>query len=127
MAQQRLERSGYATSDVARLLGMPLADIRAWVRDGLVRPARAANGELVFAFQDLVLLRTLQRLVRDVPRGKLRKAVRGLRERALGADLTGIRLDAEAGDVVVVEPEATWTAASGQLVFVYDVEDPTSE
>src|SRR2546421_580955 len=55
--------TGYTTEEVARLLGLSPAQIRSYTRAGFLSPARAARGELRFAFQDLVLLRAAKGLM----------------------------------------------------------------
>ena len=58
---------GYNSRDVARLLGLTVAQVRGFARDGFLtpppRPGRGARRKLQFSFQDLVILRTAKALV----------------------------------------------------------------
>src|SRR2546422_2250857 len=74
--------SGYGAREVAKMLGLSLGQVRAYVRAGFLEPTRGPRGELRFSFQDLVLLRTAQGLVsaRIAPR-RVRSALRKLKER----------------------------------------------
>src|SRR5207249_87759 len=53
---------GYTSRDVARLLGLTVAQVRGFARDGFLtlpsRPGRGTRRKLQFSFQDLVILRT---------------------------------------------------------------------
>ena len=50
--------SGYGASEVAKMLGLSVGQVRSWVRAGFLTPERGPRGELRFSFHDLVLLRT---------------------------------------------------------------------
>src|SRR5437016_4202314 len=54
---------GYTSRDVAKLLGLTVAQVRGFARDGFLTPGRGPRGELQFSFQDLVILRTAKGLV----------------------------------------------------------------
>src|SRR6266508_3948929 len=88
--------TGYTTEEVARLLGLSPAQIRSYTRAGFLSPARAARGELRFAFQDLVLLR----------------AAKGL---------MAARIPAARHRVVARDGALAWNPDSGQLVLDFDV------
>src|SRR2546426_10289538 len=68
---------GYSSQDVARLLGLTVAQVRAFARDGFLTPApgRGAQRKLQFSFQDLVILRTAKALVAArIPARRIRRA-----------------------------------------------------
>ncbi len=114
--------SGYTAEDVARLLGITLAQIRGFVRSGFLDPRRGRGGELRFGFQDLVLLRTAKGLAARIPPRKLRAALRKLRQRLEpGRSLTGLTITAEGHEVIVREDGATWAAESGQRVLDFEL------
>src|SRR5438128_10880875 len=74
---------GYASQDVARLLGLTVAQVRGFARDGFLTPApgRGARRKLRFSFQDLVILRTAKALVAArIPARRIRPALKNLRQ-----------------------------------------------
>jgi tetratricopeptide (TPR) repeat protein len=106
----------YSAEQVAGLLGLTLAQIRGYVRAGVITPARGPRGEWCFSFQDLVFLRVVKGLATSrVPPRRMRQALRRLREQ-LPADrpLSGVRVAALGGDVVVRERDRVWSPATGQ-------------
>jgi tetratricopeptide (TPR) repeat protein len=114
--------SGYTAQDVARMLGLPPARLRAYVRSGVLSPDRGERGELRFSFQDLLLLRTAEGLVRDrVPPRHVTSALRKLRRRLPDArPITGVQLGAEGERVVAREGAARWQVDSGQVLLDFE-------
>jgi tetratricopeptide (TPR) repeat protein len=115
----------FDAEQVAGLLGLTPQQIRAYVRSGVVEPEHGPHGELRFSFQDLVFLRVVARLADErVPPRRVERAVRGLRAR-LGGErpLSGLRLSAEGSEVVVREPDRTWSAESGQYWLAFEPRD----
>jgi len=116
-----MSTSSFSAEQVAGLLGLTPQQIRAYVRGGVVEPARGPRGELRFSFQDLVFLRVVARLAgeRISPR-RVERAVRGLRAR-LPSDrpISGVRLDAFGVQLVVREADRVWSADSGQYWFAF--------
>jgi tetratricopeptide (TPR) repeat protein len=117
--------TGYATRDVAALLGLSVAQIRALIRDGLLAPAQGPRGEYRFSFQDLILLRTAKGLLAaDVPRRRIRLALQKLQEQLPeGRPLTGVRITAQGHHVVVRDGEEIWNPESGQILLDFQVSD----
>jgi tetratricopeptide (TPR) repeat protein len=114
--------TGYTARDVARLLGLSLAQLRAWVRAGFLDPRRGPRREYRFTFQDLVLLRTAKALAGVVPPRKLRRALRRLRTQLpSGRPLTGVQITTDGRDVVVRDGAALWKPDSGQGVLDFEV------
>ncbi len=114
----------FRTADVARILHVPPARVRAIVRAGLCQPTRRGQA-LEFSFQDLVLLRTAHGLLKaEVPPRRVRRALREL-ARQLPADrpLTGVRIYADGRQVVVRDGRSAWQPDGGQSVFTFDVDD----
>jgi len=71
---------GYTSRDVAKVLGLTVAQVRGFARDGFLTPGRGPRGELLFSFQDLVILRTAKGLVAArIPTRRIRRALRRLR------------------------------------------------
>jgi tetratricopeptide (TPR) repeat protein len=110
------EPGSYRAEQVAGLLGLTVAQIRGYVRSGVIEPARGLRGELCFSFQDLVFLRVVKGLSGSrVPPRRVRQALQRLRA-TLPADrpLSGVRLSAEGSDVLVRDDDRTWSPATGQ-------------
>jgi len=117
--------AGYSAKDVARLLDLSPAQVRAFVRDGLIEGKRGARGEYRFSFQDLVLLRVARELrgARVKPR-RIRRALSALRERLpAGRSLSALKIGAEGDRVVVHDGTKRWNPESGQLHFGFEVRD----
>jgi tetratricopeptide (TPR) repeat protein len=120
---------GYTARDVARMLELPVAQVRSFVRAGLLEPARGPRGELRFSFQDLVLLRTAKGLrAAAIPTRRMKRALAKLRAQlAPGRPLTGVKIAAENGRIVVHDDQARWQADSGQVLFDFGVAELARE
>ncbi len=114
---------GYPTREVAQLIGVSEARVRYFVRSGLLQPARGRRNEFRFSFQDVVLLRTAKELLdAGISPRRVRRALANLpRQLPKGRSLTGVRIQAEGGEVVVREGERRWVPESGQLLLDLDV------
>jgi tetratricopeptide (TPR) repeat protein len=114
--------SGYTAQEVARMLGLTAGRLRAYIRAGVLAPERGARGEMRFSFQDLLLLRTAEGLVRErIPPARVRRALKKLRARLSDArPLTGVQLAAEGATVVVRDGGARWQAESGQVLLDFE-------
>ena len=117
--------TGYTTQDVARLIGLTTARIRAFARDGFLTPGRGPRGEWQFSFQDLVILRTAKGLVEQrVPTRRIRAALRRLRQQLpRGRSLAELRVTAEGDRIVVEDGQAAWNPESGQFQLDFHVAD----
>ncbi len=106
-------------------MGLSLAQVRSFLRSGLLSPERGPRGEQRFSFQDIVILRTAKELMaaRIHPRN-VRRSLRKLRAQLpKGRPLSAVRISAE-GDRVVVRDEGTvWNPESGQVQFDFAVAD----
>ncbi len=117
-ARRRGPTSGYGTSEVAGWLGLPATTIRSWARDGLIAAERR-EGRYRFGFEDLSVLRAARRLLgHGVSPRRVRSALASLRD-GLPPDrpLSGIRLEAEHGEVVAGEAGSRWEIDSGQQLL----------
>ncbi len=116
---------GYTARDVARLLGLTVAQVRAFARDGFLTPARGPRGALLFSFQDLVILRTAKGLVAArIPTRRIRGALRRLRAQLpRGRSLAELRIAADGSRIVVSDGNATWSPESGQMQLDFAVAD----
>jgi DNA-binding transcriptional MerR regulator len=115
--------SGYATRDVAALLGLSVPQVRSYIRDGFLSPAQGPRGEYRFSFQDLILLRTAKGLLAaKVPRRRIRLALQKLHQQLPeGKPLTGVRITAQGHKVVVRDGHELWDPASGQILLDFDL------
>ncbi len=113
----------YTAKNVAKLLDLPVGQVRSYARAGFLEPDRGPRGEYQFSFRDLVLLRTAKGLLDAcVPPRKIRSALRNLKQQLPGP-LTGVRISAE-GDRVVVQNHGTiWNPETGQAHFNFEVAD----
>lgn len=116
---------GYTTRDVASLLGLTEAQIRAYAHAGVLAPERDARGAFRFDFQDLVLLRTAAALTAArVPARRIGQALAQLRaELPRGRSLTELRIRADGERVVASDAGRSWDAHSGQLVMDFEVSE----
>jgi tetratricopeptide (TPR) repeat protein len=116
---------GYRSNDVARMLDLPVAEVRRLARAGFVAAMRGERNELRFSFQDLVLLRAAAGLVHArVPPARVRRALGQLRAQLPdGRPLTGVRVSADGEHVVVQDGGARWHPETGQTLLDFGVED----
>lgn len=123
-----MREQSFRAEQAASLLGLTPQQIRSFVRAGVVEPARGAEGELLFSFQDLVFLRVVARLAGErIPPRRMERALRGLRARLGDArPASGVRLASEGAEVVVREQGRTWSAESGQYWFAFEAADATA-
>lgn len=109
----------YAIKDVERVLRLSRATVRALVKAGFVTPARGPRNAWQFSFQDLIVLRSAQALVRaDVPARRIMRALRELRATLPESmPLSGLAIGAVGDRVVVREGAGRWQAEDGQYVL----------
>ncbi len=114
---------GYSASDVASLLGVSVAQVRAWAE--VLEIEREADGTYRFRFRDLVLLRTAKGLAdANVPAATVKRALKKLRSQLPeGRPLSGVRIAADGKRVVVQDGSAAWNPESGQTLFDFAVAD----
>ena len=121
---------GYSSRDVARLLGLTVAQVRGFARDGFLTPApgRGAQRTLQFSFQDLVILRTAKALVAArIPARRIRRALKNLRQQLpRGRSLAELRIVAEGDRIVVSDGTTAWNPESGQTHLDFAVSDLAS-
>ncbi|MGH9364089.1 MAG: tetratricopeptide repeat protein [Thermoanaerobaculia bacterium] len=116
---------GYATRDVAHILGLSAQQVLGYVRSGFLRPERGPRGDYRFSFEDLVFLRTAKGLLeaRIGPR-RVKRALAKLREQIPeGRRLTGLRITAEGSRIVVADGNARWQPESGQALLDFGVSE----
>ena len=123
------DATSYGAEQVAGLLGLSLAQLRSYVRAGVIEPERGPDGALRFSFQDLVFLRVVKGLATSrVPPRRVTQALRRLRQQLPdGSPLSGVRLAAEGSQVVVRERDRIWSPESGQYWFDFEAWRPGAE
>lgn len=95
------------------------------VNAGFVVPARGPRQEWRFKFADVVLLRSAYELqaAKIPPRRIIASLQRAREQLPEHMPLTGLRIAAIGGDVVVSEGANRWSAESGQLVMDFEVSE----
>ncbi len=118
----------YSARNVAKMLDLPVEQVRSFARDGLLEPDRGRRGEYRFSFRDLVLLRTAKGLLASrVPPRRVKNALQRLRQQlADGRPLTGVRIAAAGDRVVVHDGRTIWNPETGQEHFNFEVADLAS-
>lgn len=119
---------GYSARDAARLVGLTVAQVRAFARDGFLTPSRGPRGSLSFSFQDLVILRTAKGLAAArIPARRIHRALRRLKAQLpRGRSLAELRIGADGERIVVSDGETTWSVDSGQTQLDFAVADLAS-
>jgi len=96
----------YTRNEVERMMGVSRRELDYWTRLRLLLP-RARWGERFFNFSDLVALETIKRLsARNVPAGRIRRAVTILQSElgSAQAPLSKLRISSNGKEVVVYPP-----------------------
>lgn len=113
----------YTLRDVERLIGLSRAVVLGFVEAGFVAPERGKRNELLFSFQDLIVLRTAQGLAAvKIPTRRIKQSLARLRaELPATLPLSGIRIAALGARVVVQQGASQWHPDSGQYLLEFDV------
>ena len=108
----------YTAEQVSRIVEVPLAEVRAWVRKGLLQPARLTNRLAWFEFKDILTARNLSRLTASgVPASQIHRSLSQIArwlpdgERILG------RLESYATGLRLRLPDGSWVEPSGQRLM----------
>jgi tetratricopeptide (TPR) repeat protein len=119
---------GYSSKDVAKLLGLTVAQVRGFARDGFLTPGRGKNRDMRFSFQDLVILRAAKGLVAArIPTRRIHRALKKLRqELPRGRSLAELHIVADGDRIVVSDGHTAWNPESGQLSLDFAVSDLAS-
>ena len=111
----------YTAEQVSRIIETPLPVVRAWLRRGLIRPARVANRLAWFEIKDILQARALSRLTSSgVPAAQIRSSLEQIaRWLPDGQQIMG-RLDMYARQLRVKMPDGGWAEPSGQRLIPFD-------
>jgi len=112
----------YGVRDVEKLLRLPRRTIRALVAAGFVTPAKGAQRELRFSFQDLIVLRTAQALAdAKVPARRITESLREIRRQLPESmPLSGLSIGAVGKRVVVKDGTGQRHVDSGQYLLAFE-------
>jgi DNA-binding transcriptional MerR regulator len=116
------DAGGYGAREISQMLGLTVAQVRAWVRSGLLEPERGPHGELRFSAHDFAVLRSARGLAgaRIGPR-RIERALSRLREQFPGRDsLEELEIVAEGRQIVVTDGSARWQPESGQILMDFE-------
>lgn len=110
----------FGLSNVRKRYGIHRRLITELVRDGVVQPQRGTKREYRFCFQDVVLLRMAQELIRSgiAPKKTSRFLLR-LRERMPTMPAAGLRFSTAGRDIVIRENGRLFTI-DGQMILDFD-------
>lgn len=113
----------YSAADIERILRLSRSTLRGLIKNGFVKPARGPKRELLFSFQDLIVLRAARTLLEaKVPVRRINKALQDLRRHLPDeAPLSGLSISAIGDEVVVRDGKNHFHADSGQYVLGFDV------
>lgn len=121
------EEHGYRAPEVVKIVGVTYRQLDYWARTGLVRPSvREAGGsgtQRLYSFHDLVLLRSIKRLLdAGVTLQKIRRAIDFLREH-LREDPQGMTLMSDGTNILASDSLEGFTdlLKGGQGVFAISV------
>jgi tetratricopeptide (TPR) repeat protein len=117
----------YSSREVADLLDVPIEQVRALARAGLITARKDQRGHYRFAFQDLVLLRAARALREArVSTRQIWRALRAIREQLpKDRSLASVRIVREGDAVIVKDRDAAWEPLSGQETLDFSVQELT--
>jgi tetratricopeptide (TPR) repeat protein len=108
----------YTADQVSRIVDAPLPEIRAWIRHGLLQPARVTGRLAWFRFEEIVGARTLSRLASaGVPAARIRRSLDEISRWLPDAGRMLSRLDAYERGMRVRLSGGEWAEPSGQLLM----------
>lgn len=108
----------YSTREVARLVEFPPRRLREMARHGLIADRPGPSGPFHYTFHDLVLLRNLQPIEDDLPKGKVVRLLCHLKQRLPNErPLHTLRFAAWGQRLVVREDRASWDVETGQVLM----------
>ena len=114
----------FSAKEVSKLLGLTPTRLRTLDRAKIVSPSGERKGKRAYTFQDLVALRAMLMLSREVKMRDVARAIGALRETLpnMTRPLQELRLVSD-GRRVVVRPQEghSYEPVSGQLVMDFDV------
>jgi len=116
----------YTSAQLCRLLRIPPARLRAWVRQGLIEPVQTVHGLGFFDFQQVTSVKTLWDLAKaGVTGSRLQKSLEQLRSwLAVDKPLAQLALIEREGRLLLRLEEGQLAEPSGQLQFDFAGDSP---
>lgn len=127
-AQDELEDFSrlYTAEQVSSIAGAPLAEVRSWVRRGLLRPARLSHRLAWFGFQDILTARNLSRLSKaGVPASTIHRSLSEIAGWLPEGDRILGQLEAYAAGVSLRLPDGGRAEPSGQRLMDFPGDSAT--
>jgi tetratricopeptide (TPR) repeat protein len=114
---------GFSVRKLQSLLGVSRGVLSGLISAGFVTPSRGPRNELLFSFQDVVVLRAAFQLqsARISPRKILGALSRLKAELPEELPLSGIRVTAVGSSIAVKTGPSQWDANTGQLLLDFEV------
>lgn len=113
----------FSVQDVERVLRLSRSTIRGLVKTGFVQPARGPKRQLLFSFQDLIVLRAARALLdAKISRRRINRSLEDLRRHLPEQmPLSGLSISAIGDRVVVRDGKNHFQVDDGQYVLGLDV------
>lgn len=114
----------YTLQSIQSMLRLSRKVIDSLMANGFVSPRKGDSEELLFTFQDMVVLRAAHDLQQqNIPASKIVKALERLRA-TLPPDLplTAVRISADGKEVAVRDGTSKWHAESGQMLIDFELQ-----
>lgn len=113
----------YSVQDVERVLRLSRSTIRGLIKTGFVSPARGPKRQLLFSFQDLIVLRAARALLEaNISRRRINRSLEDLRRHLPEQmPLSGLSISAVGDRVVVRDGKNHFQVDDGQYVLGLDV------
>ena len=114
----------FKTSQACEILAIPKRRLQSYARRGWVRPDKTPQGQYLFSFHDLLILKTTRNLLAEgVPARRISRVLASLRRQlASGKDLTSLQIYSDGNRIVVWDGAARWQPDSGQFLFSFDTQ-----
>ncbi len=120
----------YSVGDIARLFELPESRVRYWSQTGFITPSIRQASRRFYTFRDLISIKVAKELLdAGLPLQRVRRSLDALRLQlpAVDAPLARLRIRSDRDRILVDEGEATYEAATGQLLLDFDVDKLRSQ
>lgn len=120
----------YTIVQLSRILDEPLAKIRSWLREGLIRPFKVERRLCYFEFSQIAMARRLQQLTQaGITPSRIRQSLAQISEwqNQSKADLSQLEATTESGDLLIRLDNGSLADPSGQLLLDFAQDTPRTE